>query len=197
MHFFNRVFGWIPLLHRNGSDHGRIIFNSLAGGFVIIVTITATSYMGMLIANRAARVHEKLLFAHTLEDNRDMFASLNAKYGELAPILPALYGALLKEEDILVFSDTVEKIGKDTGNKVTFQFDSQEPAVEAVFPDVSVVHFSAVLSGNYGSFVQFLSGLARSHYFMTLDQMTIENSESLTAQSKMSVKGAVFIQRKS
>ena len=196
IHFLNRLFSWIPLLNRDGSDRAKIIFNVLVGGFAIGMLMVATSYLSRLIENRAIHVHRKLLFQRTLEDNQNMFTNLSKSYIQLKPILANIYGALPKEEDVLFFSDALEKLSIDTGNQMTFQFDTQDPTNDTKFSDVALVHFSAKLNGNYDSFMQFLKGLSRVHYFMSIDQMTIENSEKATEQSHMSVNGTVFIRRK-
>ncbi len=171
IHFLNRLFSWIPLLNRDGSDRAKIIFNVLVGGFAIGMLMVATSYLSRLIENRAIHVHRKLLFQRTLEDNQNMFTNLSKSYIQL-------------------------KLSIDTGNQMTFQFDTQDPTNDTKFSDVALVHFSAKLNGNYDSFMQFLKGLSRVHYFMSIDQMTIENSEKATEQSHMSVNGTVFIRRK-
>lgn len=196
IHFLNRLVSWIPLLNRDGSDQSRIMGNFLIGACVILGVSIAVGYESKLIASRAAVVHEKLILARTLEDNQNMFTGLAKDYAALKPIFPVLSGALLKEEDILFFSDALDKFSKESGNQMSFQFDTQNPTPETAFPDVARVHFNATLNGNHDSFVQFLKGLSHFRYFMSIDQMTIENSEISTAQSKMSMNGVVFIQKK-
>ena len=196
IHFLNRLVSLIPLLNRDGSDQSRIIGNFLIGVFVIMGVSLAVGYESKLIAIRAAAAREKLIFARMLEDNQNMFTGLAKNYAELKPIFPALSEALLKEEDILLFSDALDKFSKESGNQMSFQFDTQNPTPETAFPDVARVHFNATLNGSQDSFTQFLKGLSHFRYFMSIDQMTIENSESSTAQSKMSMNGVVFIQKK-
>ena len=195
MHFLNRLFNWIPLLHREGSDRGRVIFNLFLGGSMIVVVFIAVSYISGLIKTRVAHVHEKLLFQRTLEDNQDTFASLTKDYAQLEPIIPNIYAALPKEEDALLFADAIEKLSNDTGNQIVFQFDTQSLADDKAFPGVALVHFSATLNGSSDSFAQFLKSLASMRYFIMLDHMAIENSETSASQSKMSINGALFIQR--
>ena len=196
MHFLNSLFNWIPLLHREGSDRSRIILNLFLGGGMIAVVFIVTSYISGLMKIRVAHVHEKLLFQRTLEDNQDTFARLNKDYAQLKPIIPDIYAALPKEEDALLFADAIEKLSNDTGNQIVFQFDTQRPADDTVFPDVALVHFSATLKGSSYSFARFLKSLAGMHYFITLDHMAIENSETSASQSNMSINGALFIQKK-
>ena len=195
MHFLNRLFNWIPLLHREGSDRGMVIFNLFLGGSMIVVVFIVISYISGLIKIRVAHVHEKLLFQRTLEDNQDTFASLTKDYAQLKPIIPNIYAALPKEEDAFLFADAIEKLSNDTGNQIVFQFDTQSLAGDKAFPDVALVHFSATLNGSSDSFAQFLKSLASMRYFIMLDHMTIENSETSASQSKMSINGALFIQR--
>ncbi|TSC78589.1 MAG: hypothetical protein G01um101433_150 [Parcubacteria group bacterium Gr01-1014_33] len=193
--FLNAIFSWIPQYQKGGSNAIKIAANAGIGFLAVFLAFAGIQAITRSIEQRVSAAKSKLTLFRDVEMRQATFTDLRSDFKRLEPFLPALAAALPSAEEMRAFSDAAEQIAKQTGNRITFQFDGREPDQDAKFSDVLRVGFSAVLEGNRESFAAFIGELGRSRYFTSIEQIRIDSSQGFNGPAKMNFQGAVFIRK--
>ncbi len=194
--FFRKIFSWIPHYRAAGSDWLRTIINFLIAGLVIAAALFLSSYIEKRIIARSKAAKEKLLLIRMVEERSLIYQNLFNDFKRLEPTLPAVYSVIPSAEQTILFSDLVESLAKDTGNKIIFQFSSGEPNPDREFSDIFHARFDATLEGTKDTFERFLRGFDRLRLLAVIETLRIDGREGgVEGPAKMSLGGFVFIKK--
>ncbi|MEK9151942.1 MAG: hypothetical protein AAB692_01095 [Patescibacteria group bacterium] len=183
-------------LQGSGAFIRTIALNLAAGFGVIVVAASLSSVIQGRIERRMADTKREIALAGAVGKRYELYGDLNGDYRRLEPILPALYSAVPNPEDILVFSNAVELLARDTGNSLTMQFSGREPAQDGQFSDIALANFDATLNGTRETFEKFIAGFDNLRPIGAIEKLSMEGGQGIEGTARMSLSGIAFIMRR-
>lgn len=183
-------------LPRSRNSQTRAIISNIIKGLAAAgIAMMLFSRIEVLMTRRAEQTREKLGLARVLGEQYGIVQRLGSDYKRLNPVFPAISQAIPFAYDIVVFENLMERLAKDTGNKITFQFSSQEPSQDSQIPTIFHANFNATLEGTKETFVRFLREFNHLRMMSAIDNISLTSTEGINGPGSMTVNGHLFIKK--
>lgn len=161
----------------------------------IVAAVALVFIFKSKIETSAKSIHEKRSLLVVLEKRDENLLTLKADADILRKNLPILRKALPEEDNISIIVSSLESLAAQTNNTVNLEF---EPLSNSqIIGTTKGVNFSASLSGNIGTFTQYLKGLKNLPYFIEISSIAISGDSGIFSNnnSRLVLNARVYIKK--
>ncbi len=110
---------------------------------------------------------------------------------KIEQFIPVLEAALPEENNLYYILAQLESLGERTGNKISVQITSSQPAVDE--NGIRYVAFNASMFGNYESLRRYFKELNSLLIFIKINGVNISGSPSISNNSNINFSGKIYI----
>lgn len=175
------------------SDFSKKILKMIGLTVLILLFQTAAIfYLVNFVNKRISETSEKHRLLKITKAERLSSVSLQNDYQKIESYLPVIESILPTEENLYYAVKQIESLGNITGNQATIDITSSNAAFDGNVGS-NYVSYRASLSGNYGSFRNYLNELKKSQFLLSIDSIGISGSPSINNQSRMEFNGKIYI----
>lgn len=169
------------------------IIKTVIAIFVVLIAGSAGSYvLKNKIEADAKKIYESRSLLKVLENRDENYSLLKADYPLVERGLPFLKKVLPNEDAIDEVVSDLDVLAVETGNTQNLIFNP--PANANVVGRMKSVGFSASLDGNFGSFENYFTKLAKLPYFIEIENINIVNSAGVfNNDSRLNYQAELYI----
>ncbi|OHB22855.1 MAG: hypothetical protein A2939_03545 [Parcubacteria group bacterium RIFCSPLOWO2_01_FULL_48_18] len=123
----------------------------------------------------------------------DEFVRFKAEYEKHLPLMRALEGAFIKEDEAFKIISWVTDAIAATLNQGSFGFERNFASPSDIGGGLKTIPFSATLDGNRETLTQFLMELHRLPFFLSVHSVALNSSDIFREGSQMRIRGEVYV----